>query len=112
MSANRLPEFDILMAFYQRDPKAYEEFRKKLLDDAVAAAPVKQHAALKRTLYKIELARQAAGTPLEAAISAHQLMRESIAQLRDSLKRLHHLTSDMQASLLIGKIQQKSKRGA
>ena len=97
----QLPKFDTLVALYQKDPKAYDAFRKKFLDDEIAAAPPQHRAALRHTLSRIEIAREQAKTPLEAAVNAYTMMFDSALQLRAEIRKLHYLTTGMQASLVI-----------
>jgi len=104
----KLPKFDTLVALYQKDPAAYEEFRKKYLNDEVASAPPQHRAALRETLSRIEIARQKARTPFEAATAAYTMMCESAIQLRAEIRRLHYATAGLQASLVIENARQGS----
>ena len=106
----KLPKFDSLVAFYQYDPEAYEDFRKKMLEDEVAAAPPRLQAKLRTTLYNIEIARDKTKTPLEATIVACRMMFEATIQLRTGIKSLHYLTSSMQASLIIERAKKQSSK--
>lgn len=105
----KLPKFDTLVSLYQKDPVAYDDFRLKLLNDEVDAAPPERRPALRRTLCKIETARKKANSPLEAAIMAYLMLCESTSQLRTEISKLHYLASSMEAALIIEHIQQQSK---
>ena len=105
----KIPNFDTLVAFYQKDPAAYEDFRMKFLNDEIAAASPQHRAALQQTLSRIEIARGKAKTPLEAATAAFAMMCESAIQLRTEIRKLHCLTSGMQASLIIENARQDSR---
>lgn len=102
----QLPKFDTLVALYKKDPAAFNEFRKKFLDDEVSAAPPEKQAALRRTICRIELAREQAETPLEAAISAYAMMCESTIRLRAEINNLRYITSGIQASMIIENVRQ------
>jgi hypothetical protein len=105
----KLPKFDTLVSLYKQDPAAYDDFRLKLLNDEVEAAPPERRPALRRTLYKIEVARKKSKSPLEAAIMAYLMLCESTSQLRAEISKLHYLASSMEAALIIEHIQLQSK---
>lgn len=105
----KLPKFDTLVALYRKDPAAYDDFRKKFLDDEIAAAPPQHRAALQHTLSRIERARATAKTPLEAATAAYTMMCESAVQLKAEIGKLHYLSAGMQASLIIEGVRRDSR---
>lgn len=105
----KLPKFDTLVALYQKDPVAYDDFRMKLLTEEVEAAPPERRPALRRTLYKIEATRKKSKSPLEAAIMAYLMLCESTSQLRAEISKLHYLASSMEAALIIEHIQSQSR---
>jgi hypothetical protein len=105
----KLPKFDTLVSLYQKDPVAYDDFRLKLLNDEVEAAPPERRPALRKTLYKIEATRKKSKSPLEAAIMAYLMLCESTSQLRAEISKLHYLASSMEAALVIEHIQEQSK---
>jgi len=80
-----------------------------LLADEVAAAPPECQAALRDTLYKIEIARSRAKTPIEGAILAYLMMCESTSRLRTEINHLHYLISSIQATLIIERVQRQSR---
>lgn len=96
-----LPKFDTLVALYQKDPAAFDDFRKKFLNDEIASASPQHRAALQDTLSRIERARETAKTPMEAATAAYTMMCESAIQLQTEIGKLHYLTAGMQAALII-----------
>lgn len=105
----KLPKFDTLVALYRKDPAAYDDFRKKFLDDEIAAASPQHRAALQHTLSRIERARETAKTPLEAATAAYTMMCESAVQLKAEIGKLHYLTAGMQASIIIEGVRRESR---
>jgi hypothetical protein len=102
-----LPDFDALVALNQRDPAAFDELRKQLLDDAVNSAPEYHRPALKRVLERIEATRESSATPMEAAVAASRLMQESLGTLLVCWKQAQFRMSGLQATTLIDRIQQR-----
>jgi hypothetical protein len=91
------PDFDFLCELYQKNPPAYESLRLQILHDAIAAARVENRSALRQTLCRIESARQAAATPMEAVVAAARMMSESLLQLGDGWHQLQYEISGLQA---------------
>lgn len=100
-SAARLPDFDTLVALHRDSPEAFEQLRRQLLAEAVEAAPVQHRPALENVLVRIEEARSAAATPMEAAIIASRLMHESVGSLAIAWKQAQSSLAGLQAALLI-----------
>jgi len=103
----RLPDFDELVALNQRDPDAFEQLRKQLLDEAVSAAPEYHRPALARVLERIDSTRRAAATPMESAVAASRLMQESLGTLLVCWKQAQFRMSGLQATTLIDRIQRR-----
>ncbi len=111
MNANtKLPEFDVLVALYKKDPVAYEAYRKEILDSEVASAPPELQEILKNTICRIEIARKKAKSPLEAAIVACRMMLELTNQLRLEIEGLRCLASNIEAVLVIDKARRFGTR--
>lgn len=102
---NALPSFDEMLALHQKDPAALEALRDSLIRDAIAAAPPHHRAALQHTVFRMERAREAANTPLEAAAAAARLMTESSNHLKDALAHLQHESASHQADLTLQKLR-------
>jgi hypothetical protein len=103
----RLPDFDALMALYKEDPQAFEEFRKRLLMDAVGRAPQEQRPALEQVLKQIEAAREAASSPIESMLLAFRMMRDSLIQLRTSWENAQYALAGLQTSLIIERLRKR-----
>lgn len=97
----RLPDFDSLMNMHQQDPEGYERFRKRLLHDAVSDAPSQHQKNMQYLLMRIEIAREAAETPLEALGLAVELMRNSLEELNEAFRCLQHELSNLQSLLVL-----------
>lgn len=105
----KLPDFDTLMKMFQQDPDAFETFRKQLLAAAVAECPLQHKDSVQKTLMRIERARQAATTPLDALVFASRLMRDSLNELNDALHRLQYELADLQSLLVLDRIKNCSQ---
>jgi hypothetical protein len=103
----RLPDFDTLVALNQRDPQAFEQLRKQLLDEAVSSAPEYRRPALARVLQRIESTRLRSATPMEAAVSASRLMQESLGTLLTCWQQAQFKISGLQAATLIERAQRR-----
>lgn len=103
-----IPDFDALMALYQRDPQQFEAFRRQALREAIDHAPSVHRPALDGLLDKIEVAREAAATPMDAAIAASRMMRESAERLLDAWEDAHEEIAGLQAAVLIDRMRAHS----
>lgn len=106
----KLPDFDTLMHMYQRDPDSYENFRRHLLEEALGECPPQHQINMQYIMMRIEIARQAASTPLESLAYATQLMRESLEELSDRLEELQHELTGLQSLLVLEKARNYSLR--
>ena len=97
----QLPDFDTLAALHRNDPEAFEQLRRQLLQEAVAAAPARYRPHLEKVLERIESTHDAAATPMEAAIAASRMMQESLASLLAAWKQAQYKMAGLQADLLI-----------
>lgn len=107
----RLPDFDTLMKLSRQDPNAYETFRTQLLADAIADCPPRHQKSMQQVLMRIEMARQAASTPLEALVFATRLMGESMNELNSALHQLQDELANLHGLLVLDRISNNS-RGA
>lgn len=108
-TASTLPDFDALVAFYEQDPAGYEQFRLQLLNNAVAAAPARHRPALNGVLHQIEFARQAAKSPLEAALAAQMLLSKSLNELHTAWHKLQWRGAKLETTLVIYKLQTSAR---
>lgn len=106
-SVTRLPDFDELVALNRRDPEAFEQLRRQLLDDAVSAAPAHHRPALARVLDRIEATRRKAETPMDSAIAASRLMQESLGTLLVCWKQAQFRMAGLQATSLVERIARR-----
>ena len=94
--SDSLPDFDTLVQMHKSDPAAFEAFRLKMLQDAVAQAPEKHRPMLEKTVEAIQDARNRAENPLHATILASNLMQESLRTLRAGMRNLDYAANDFQ----------------
>ena len=99
--SGRLPDFDILVTLHRENPEEFERLRRKLLTEAVEAAPVQHRPALENVLVRIEEARSKAATPMEAAVIASRMMQESVGSLAVAWKQAQSRLAGLQTALLI-----------
>ncbi len=104
------PDFDILQALYQCNPLAFEALRQQILNDFVAAAPIRHQPALQKTLDRLEIARQEAKTPIDAAMVASRMMHESWTQLEDSWSHLRHEVAALETFVVLDRIKKRGRK--
>lgn len=104
-SKPKIPDFDTLVEMFRQDPESYDNFRRRLLEEAVAESPSQHRQRMQDTLVRIEMARRAASTPLEAAVYASKLMRESLDELGDRMRDLQEELTGMQSLLVLHRIK-------
>ena|SRR5690606_39216521 len=104
---DQLPDFDTLMAMYQHDPEAFENYRRRLLREAIDSAPDVHRADLESLLDRIEQARDSAKSPEEAARVAFNMMNDSVQKLSHGWKRAHYMIAGVQTDLAILKAKQR-----
>lgn len=107
-----LPDFDVLVALHRHDPEALEAFRRHMLREAVDYAPLQHRHSLEQLLTHIEAARDAASSPMEAAVTAFRLMQESVARLQGSWEQALHAVAGLQAALIIERLRGDRPLGA
>ena len=87
-------DFEDWAKLYEADPKAFEQRRGAALEAFVKQAPDHSRHALEQTLFRIEMTRKTAKSPLQAAINASKLMWESYGKLREHVEMV---SADMQS---------------
>ena len=102
----RLPDFDMLAALHRQDPEALEIFRRRLLREAVDAAPAVHRPSLEQLLTRIEDARSTASSPLEAAATAFRMMCESVERLQEGWEQALQSVAELQTAVLIERLRQ------
>jgi len=71
------------------DPEAFEQRRGAVLESVIQSVPEgERRHALEQTLFRIEMIRRRAKSPLKAALDASNLMWESFGKLRENIDQL------------------------
>jgi hypothetical protein len=107
-----LPDFDVLVALYRHDPEALEAFRRHILRKAVDYAPLAHRHSLEQLLSHIETARDAATSPMEAAITAFRMMQESVTKLHEGWDQALQAVAGLQTALIIERLRNDRQVGA
>jgi hypothetical protein len=100
-----LPDFDSLRRLHLDDPEGFEHFRRRVLREAVDSAPPAHRPALETLLSRIDTARQAASTPMEAAQIAYGMMQDSVGQLLKGWEQAQAAAAGWQAALIIERVR-------
>lgn len=106
-----LPDFDVLVALHRHDPSALEDFRRHVLRKAVDCAPLAHRASLEQLLERMETARAAAGSPMEAAMIAFRMMQDSVEKLHGSWEQALEAAAELQAAVVIARLRGNSPIG-
>lgn len=104
----RLPDFDMLAALYRDDPEALEIFRRRVLREAVDSAPTAYRPSLERLLQHIEVAHQAAATPIEAATVAFRMMGDSVERLHAGWEQVRQVAAELHTAEIIAQLRRGS----
>lgn len=75
--------FDELLLLHQRDPDAFEAYRKGIIEDFISMVPEERQQKLRQLQWKIDGVRRKHHNPMGATIALHRMMLESINDLCD-----------------------------
>lgn len=79
-----LPDFETWMNLAKEDPSRFEALRQKTIDDFITQVPENKQLHLRRVQWRVDQARQRAGTPLAACVALSRMMWDSFSELRDT----------------------------
>lgn len=80
------PGFDELSALARDDPEAFESYRQRLIESAIAKVPTARRQRIRALQWRIEQERRRAPTPLAACVTLSRMMWNSIADLDQALR--------------------------
>ena len=100
-----LPDFETLVALHRCDPLAFEAVRNSLLQSCLDDAPPLHRPGLEKLIDRMNIARAAAASPLDAAVAAARLMVESMDALHGQFTQLAEATAAWQTALLMKKLR-------
>ena len=101
----QLPAFETLVALHAKDPVAYDEFRRQLLQSCIDSAPEVHRPSLEILRERMDDARADAATPIEAAAAASRLMVDSCVRLRAAMAPLANASAGLQTAALLSKFR-------
>ena len=104
---DQLPDFDTLVAMWKHDPDGYENYRRRILREAVDSAPHAHRADLEDLLVRIEQARHTAASPEDAARIAFNMMNDSVQRLNREWKHAQYAVAGVQTDLVLLKARQR-----
>lgn len=104
-SLMQLPAFETLVALHEKDPAAYDEFRRQLLQSCIDSAPEIHRPGLELLRDRMDLARAEAASPIEAAAAASRLMVDSCVRLRAAMVPLANASAGLQTAVLLSKFR-------
>jgi hypothetical protein len=91
--------FDDWMALGRSDPIAFEERRRRVIEDAIARAPQRMQARLRALQWRIDMERSRASNPLSACIRLSNMMWEMFCGENGMVSAIRKLTvSDPEAA--------------
>jgi len=72
-------DFDAAMELARKDPEAFEQYRKDVIEALIARAPERNRQHLRRVQWRIEQERKRASNPMSACVKLYRMMWESFA---------------------------------
>jgi len=90
--------FDDWMALAQSDPDAFEERRRRVIDEAIARAPQHMRTRLHALQWRIDMERARASNPLSACIRLYNMMWKTLCGENGMMSAIGRLTGSGPAS--------------
>ena len=81
--------FDEWCRLHEEDPRRFDRYRLKLLDDLIAAAPPASRPRLQGLIFKMEGESRRCKNPLHYNLRLSAMMMEMLDELRQQLTRLY-----------------------
>lgn len=85
-------DFDAWVKLARENPQAFEEKRKRLIEDAIQGAPAHKQQRLRCLQWKLDKIRETSRTPMIACLHINRLLWENVTGqqgLLNSLQQLH-----------------------
>jgi len=83
-------DFDAWVKLARQDPQAFEEKRKRIIDDAIKAAPASKRQRLRCLQWKLDKIRETSRTPMIACLHINRLLWENVTSERGLLNTLQY----------------------
>jgi hypothetical protein len=71
-------DFDEWSALALSDPQAFEDFRERIIDEAILRAPAHKQPRLRRMQWKLNQIRKTSRTPMIACLRMNRMLWESV----------------------------------
>lgn len=78
-----LPSFDELRSMAEQRPEDLERLRERMINEILEDLPEPRRRRLLGLIFRIELERKRAKTPMQACLKISQMMMDSVCELRD-----------------------------
>ena len=93
---NKLPtrskfDFDAWVELARQDPQAFEEKRKRIIEDAIQGAPAHKQQRLRCLQWKLDKIRETSRTPMIACLHINRLLWEDVTGEHGLLNSLQQL---------------------
>ena len=86
-------DFDAWVKLARQDPQAFEEKRKRIIEEAIQGAPAHKQQRLRCLQWKLDKIRDTSRTPLIACLHINRLLWENVTGKHGLLNRLQQLQS-------------------
>jgi hypothetical protein len=86
-------DFDAWVRLARQDPQAFEEKRKRIIEDAITGAPAHKQQRLRCLQWKLDKIRETSRTPMIACLHINRLLWENVTGEYGLLNGLQRLQS-------------------
>jgi hypothetical protein len=84
-------DFDAWVKLARQDPQAFEEKRKRIIEEAIQGAPAHKQQRLRCLQWKLDKIRETSRTPIIACLHINRLLWENVTGEHGLLNRLQQL---------------------
>jgi len=84
-------DFDAWVELARQDPQAFEEKRKRIIEDAIRGAPPHKQQRLRCLQWKLDKIRETSRTPMIACLHINRLLWENVTGEHGLLNRMQQL---------------------
>jgi hypothetical protein len=84
-------DFDAWVKLARQDPQAFEEKRKRIIEEAIQGAPAHKQQRLRCLQWKLDKIRETSRTPAIACLHINRLLWENVTGEHGLLNRLQQL---------------------
>jgi len=84
-------DFDEAMELARKDPEAFEQYRRDVIEALIARAPERNRQHLRCLQWRIEQERKLASNPIAACVKLYQMMWDSFAGESGLVDTIHNV---------------------